>query len=127
MPVVGIVAVLQLWFMPGAPAASAQAVLAMLVTPAGSGLTTTTANCALAEPPPAGTLPTAREHGEPAPAPEHDQPPPPAQLVSAGTVSRSVTGPLSCVPLLTTLRLYTTVAPGVPVPLARLLARFRLT
>src|ERR1700726_4535386 len=110
MPVVGTVAVLQLGCPPGppgppgAPTALAQAVLTMLVTPAGSGLATTTANCALAAPPPAATLPTASEQLAPAPAPEHDQPPPPAQLVFAGTVSRRVTGPLSCVPLLTTRR-----------------------
>jgi len=67
--------------------------------------------------------------GDQAPPARRDReaPPPPAQLVLAGTVSTSVTGPLSCVPLLTTLRLYTTVAPGVPVPLARLLARWSLT
>src|SRR5258708_4030199 len=104
MPVVGIVAVPQPCDTPGAPGASAQAVLTMLVTPAGSGLATTTANCAPAEPPPAATLPTPSVQLEPAAAPEPDQPPPPAQRVLAGTVSLRVTGPLSCVPLLTTPR-----------------------
>ena len=48
MPVVGMVAVLQL---STALAASAQAVFAMLPTPAGSGFAITTENCVLAEPP----------------------------------------------------------------------------
>src|ERR1700674_3030853 len=102
MPVVGIVAVLQL---SDAPAASAQAVFAMLPTPAGSGLAITTENWALAEPPAAATLPRTSEQVEPGPVPEHDQPPPPAQVVLAGTVSCNVSEPESWVPLLTTERL----------------------
>src|ERR1700674_43092 len=102
MPVVGMVAVLQL---STALAASAQAVFATLPTPAGSGFASTTENCVLAEPPAAATLPRASEQVEPAAVPEHDQPPPPAQVVLAGTVSCNVTWPESCVPLLTTERL----------------------
>src|SRR5260370_34655151 len=124
IPVVGIVAVLQL---SAALAALAQAVFTSLVTPAGSGSATTTANWAVAAPPPAARLPTPSVQLAPAPVPEHDQPPPPAQVVLAGTVSVRVTGPESWVPVLTTPRLWTTVPPVAPAPLATLLARLMAT
>src|ERR1700688_1581621 len=84
-----------------------QAVLVTEVTPAGSGLAMVTAKRVETEPP-AGTLPSGRVQVDPAAAPEHDHPAalaPALQLVLAGTVSPTVTGPEPCLPeLLTTSR-----------------------
>src|ERR1700680_1890254 len=86
---VGVVVELQAGW---SPETLAQAVFPIAVTPAGTGVETTTPKSAEAEPP-AGTVPAARVQTEPGLAPAQLHPAelaPAANVVLAGTVSESV-------------------------------------
>src|SRR5919106_499894 len=89
---------------PFVPSSAIVAMLAICVTPAGSGLVTVTANVAVWLPPPAARLPTASVQGDPALLlGEHDQPAvlaPALNVVFAGTVSVSVTPEAPRLPVL---------------------------